>query len=135
MITVFTNGCFDILHIGHVKYLEAANNLGDVLIVGINSDKSIKLIKGDKRPIIPQNERLYIIGALRCVDCVMPFDDPTPIKLIETIRPDILVKGADWNIDDIVGKEFVKSYGGKVVTIPFESDTSTTKIIEKIKNL
>ena len=132
-VIVFTNGCFDILHAGHVSYLEEAKSLGDILIVGLNSDDSVRRIKGDKRPIIPQEERAYILSRLKPVDYVVIFEEDTPENLIKRIRPHILVKGGDWTPDKIVGKEFVESYGGKVVTIPFSFNTSTTAIIERIR--
>ncbi len=130
---VFTNGCFDIIHAGHAHYLKEAKKLGDILIVGLNSDSSIRKIKGLKRPIIPQEMRAYLLDSLKPVDFVVIFDEETPIELIKAIKPDILVKGGDWDIDKIVGKDFVESYGGKVITIPFKFDISTTKIIEMIK--
>ena len=132
-VIVFTNGCFDILHAGHVSYLEEAKSLGDILIVGLNSDDSVRRIKGDKRPIIPQEERAYILSRLKPVDYVVIFEEDTPENLIKKIKPHILVKGGDWTPDKIVGKEFVESYGGKVVTIPFSFNTSTTAIIERIR--
>jgi len=133
---VFTNGCFDILHAGHVDYLEKAKSLGDILVVGLNSDNSISRIKGEKRPIIPQNMRKKVLEALKSVDLVVIlvviFDEDTPLRLIKEIKPDILVKGGDWKIENIVGADFVQSYGGKVKTIDFEFDISTSKIIEEI---
>ncbi len=134
-VIVFTNGCFDILHAGHVSYLEEAKSLGDILIVGLNSDDSVRRIKGDKRPIIPQEERAYILSRLKPVDYVVIFEEDTPENLIKKIKPHILVKGGDWTPDKIVGKEFVESYGGKVVTIPFSFNTSTTAIIERIREM
>jgi rfaE bifunctional protein nucleotidyltransferase chain/domain len=135
---IFTNGCFDIIHAGHIKFLEAAKKVGgwnDWLIVGLNSDKSIRQIKGANRPIISQDLRVVVLEALEVVTNVVIFDEPTPEKLIKTIRPDFLIKGEDWNKDDIVGKDFVESYGGEVVRISFEVDISTSKIIEKIRKL
>ncbi|WP_333784562.1 D-glycero-beta-D-manno-heptose 1-phosphate adenylyltransferase [Thermocrinis sp.] len=132
---VFTNGCFDILHAGHADYLKKAKSLGDVLVVGINSDESIKRIKGEKRPIIPQHLRAFLLDSLKPVDYVVIFEEDTPLELIKAIKPDILVKGADWDLDKIVGADFVLSYGGKVERIEFSFDISTTKIIEKILNL
>lgn len=129
---VFTNGCFDILHAGHVDYLKKAKSKGDVLIVGLNSDNSIKRIKGDKRPIILEKERAYVLLGLKAVDYVVLFDEDTPAKLIEEIMPDVLIKGADWNIENIVGKEIVEKNGGKVETIEFISSQSTSGIINKI---
>ena len=132
---VFTNGCFDIIHAGHVDYLEKAKRLGDILIVGMNSDDSVRKIKGEKRPIIPQEMRAKVLSSLKPVDYVVVFEEDTPIKLIEAIRPDILVKGGDWELEKIVGRDFVESYGGKVMTIPFEFDISTSKIVERIVSL
>jgi len=131
-IMVFTNGCFDILHAGHIYYLNSARALGDFLVVGLNSDKSVKKIKGFPRPINSQEERAYALAGLECVDYIVLFDEETPERLIKTLKPDVLVKGADWEEDKIVGADFVKSYGGKVERISFKFNTSTTKIIEKI---
>ncbi|NPA94078.1 MAG: D-glycero-beta-D-manno-heptose 1-phosphate adenylyltransferase, partial [Thermodesulfobacteria bacterium] len=131
---VFTNGCFDILHPGHVSYLRKARNLGDFLVVGLNSDSSVRAIKGPSRPINSQEHRATVLAALAFVDFVVLFDEETPQKLIEELEPDILVKGADWEINQIVGADFVLSRGGEVVRIPFEEDISTTKIISTIKN-
>ena len=132
---VFTNGCFDILHAGHADYLKKAKSLGDILVVGINSDESIRRIKGEKRPIIPQELRAYLLDSLKPVDYVIIFEEDTPFELIKAIKPDVLVKGADWDVDKIVGADFVLSYGGKVERIEFSFDISTTKIIEKILKL
>lgn len=129
---VFTNGCFDVLHYGHVKYLQQAKNKGDVLIVGVNSDSSVKKIKGNMRPIVPQRQRMRVVAALESVDFVAVFKQPTPIKLIKSLKPDILIKGGDWKTKAIVGSEFVKSYGGKTITIPFVRGLSTSNLIEKI---
>jgi len=129
---VFTNGVFDLIHSGHVDYLSKAKNLGDVLIVGLNSDESVKRIKGDKRPILKQEERAFILTNLKPVDYVVFFDDNTPEKLISEIIPDILVKGADWAVDKIVGKDIVEKNGGKVMNIEFVNDQSTSKIIDLI---
>jgi rfaE bifunctional protein nucleotidyltransferase chain/domain len=131
-IMVFTNGCFDILHVGHIHYLNSARSLGDFLVVGLNSDESVKKIKGPLRPINSERERAYILSALECVDYIVFFDEETPENLIKELKPDILVKGADWEEEKIVGATFVKSYGGKVERVPFKFDVSTTKIIEKI---
>jgi len=131
-IMVFTNGCFDILHVGHVHYLSSARSLGDFLVVGVNSDESVKKIKGPLRPINSERERAYTLSALECVDYIVFFDEETPENLIKELKPDILVKGADWEEEKIVGATFVKSYGGKVERVPFKFDVSTTKIIEKI---
>ena len=132
---VFTNGCFDILHAGHVKYLTLAATYGQILILGLNSDRSVKIIKGDKRPVIGEDHRSIVMAALECIDHVVLFDDPDPGKLIETIIPDVLVKGADWPEDQIVGADFVKSNGGCIKRVVLEPDISTTKIIEKIGEL
>lgn len=129
---VFTNGCFDIIHAGHIDYLNKAKALGDVLIVGLNTDDSVKKIKGDKRPIINQDERAKIISNLKPVDYVVFFDEDTPAKLIDELVPDILIKGADWKMDEIVGGETVLANGGEVKTIEFVNDQSTSKIIELI---
>lgn len=129
---VFTNGVFDLIHSGHVDYLSKAKKLGDVLIVGLNSDDSVKRIKGDKRPILKQEERAFILSNLKPVDYVVFFDEDTPEKLIFEIIPDILVKGADWSVDKIVGKEIVEMNGGKVMNIKFVNDQSTSKIIDLI---
>ena len=129
---VFTNGCFDILHAGHVDYLKKAKECGDVLIVGLNSDKSVSEIKGEKRPIINENERAFILSNLKAVDYVVLFDEPTPKELIEKIIPDILVKGEDWQIENIVGKDIVEQNGGEVKTIKFITSQSTSNIIKKV---
>jgi len=129
---VFTNGVFDLIHAGHVDYLSKAKNLGDVLIVGLNSDDSVKRIKGDKRPILKQDERAFILSNLKPVDYVIFFDEDTPEKLISEIIPDILVKGADWAIEKIVGKDVVEKNGGRVMNIEFINDQSTSKIIDLI---
>jgi len=125
---VFTNGCFDILHAGHVDYLERAKSFGDILIVGVNSDASIRRIKGDKRPILPQGMRVRVLLGLRCVDAVSVFDEDTPYELIRAVEPDVLVKGADWRLEDIVGREFA----GRVERIPFSYNVSTSAIVDKI---
>ena len=132
---VFTNGCFDIIHAGHVRYLNKAKALGDILVVGLNSDSSVRTIKGPKRPIVPQRERAEILSALASVDYVVVFGDPTPIKLIEAIKPDILVKGADWAAKDIVGADIVKRYGGRLIRRKLVVGRSTTNIIKKISRL
>lgn len=131
---VFTNGCFDIIHAGHVDYLEKAKSLGDFLVVGLNSDESVRRLKGQSRPINPVNQRKRVLEGLKAVDLVVVFEEDTPERLIKEIKPDILVKGGDWKIENIVGADFVMSYGGKVYTIDFIYNTSTTKIIEKVKN-
>lgn len=129
---IFTNGCFDLLHIGHVRYLQAAKRLGDVLVVGVNSDESVKRLKGSTRPIQNESDRMEILAALSCIDLVCGFEEDTPKKLIELVRPNVLVKGGDWAADQIVGSDFVVSYGGEVLSLPFIPGRSTTKIIEKI---
>ena len=131
-IIVFTNGCFDILHAGHVRYLSAAKSLGDMLIVGLNSDISVKLIKGEKRPIVSQEQRAEVLAALFCVDYVALFDEPDPLNLICAIKPDILVKGADWAEDKIIGADVVKSAGGRVERITIVPNISTSEIISRI---
>lgn len=129
---VFTNGVFDILHSGHIDYLTKSKSLGDILIVGINSDSSVHRIKGEKRPIISERERAFIISSLKPVDYVTLFDEDTPQILIEDIIPDILVKGADWALDKIVGKDIVEKNGGRVQTIEFINNQSTSQIIKLI---
>ncbi len=129
---VFTNGCFDILHAGHVAYLKRARELGDVLVVGLNSDSSVRAIKGKLRPINKEADRAIVLSALYFVDFVTIFDGATPEKLIRAVKPDVLVKGADWKVEEIVGADFVRSCGGRVVRIPFIKGHSTTSVIEKI---
>jgi len=129
---VFTNGCFDILHAGHVRYLNDARNLGDLLVLGLNSDASVTRIKGALRPIVPQDERATVMAALESVDFITFFDDDTPLSLIEHLEPHILVKGGDWAEEDVVGRESVRKRGGRVVIIPETKGASTTNIIEKI---
>ncbi len=129
---VFTNGCFDLLHFGHVDYLQEAKKKGDILVVAVNSDASIRKIKGKKRPIIGEKNRLSVVAALQSVDYVVLFKEDTPLKVIKALKPDILVKGADWDKKDIVGSDFVLSRGGKVITIKLSKGYSTTDIIKKI---
>ena len=129
---VFANGVFDLLHPGHVRYLRHARSLGDALIVGVNSDRSVRGNRGSGRPITPEAERAEILAALDCVDGVVVFDDATPFALIQALQPDVLVKGADWAEDAIVGRDIVEARGGKVVRAPIEAGYSTTAIIEKI---
>lgn len=129
---VFTNGCFDLLHVGHVRYLQDAKALGDFLIVGLNSDSSVKKLKGEERPVQTQDDRAEVLAALGCVDFVVIFDEDTPLKLIETVQPDILVKGGDWAVDKIVGSQFVLSKGGVVKSLPFHQGRSTSSIIQKV---
>jgi D-beta-D-heptose 7-phosphate kinase/D-beta-D-heptose 1-phosphate adenosyltransferase len=131
---VFTNGCFDILHVGHVRYLTQARKMGDLLIVGLNTDRSVRKIKGDKRPIVTEKERAEVLAALEIVDYVVLFDEPDPLRLIAALKPDILVKGADWSKDEIVGREVVEKAGGKIARIPLVPGSSSTNVIEKILN-
>ena len=130
---VFTNGVFDLLHPGHLRYLTQARALGDVLIVGVNSDRSVRAIKGERRPITPELERVEILEALRAVDAVVVFDEDTPHAIISALQPDVLVKGADWAEDAIVGRDVVETRGGKVVRIPVERGYSTTAIVDRIQ--
>jgi rfaE bifunctional protein nucleotidyltransferase chain/domain len=129
---VFTNGCFDIIHIGHIRYLRSARQYGDILIVGLNSDESVRKIKGDKRPIVPQTERAEVLSSVRFVDYVVIFNEPDPYSVIAAVRPDVLVKGGDWSVDNIIGRDIVESYGGDVLTIPFIKGASSSGIIENI---
>ncbi len=129
---VFTNGCFDLLHPGHVRYLLQARALGDALIVALNSDRSVRELKGDKRPILMQDERAEVMAALACVDYVTIFDEPTPREVIAALLPDVLVKGGDWGVDRIVGREEVEAAGGQVMSLPFVDGCSTTDVIERI---
>jgi D-beta-D-heptose 7-phosphate kinase/D-beta-D-heptose 1-phosphate adenosyltransferase len=129
---VFTNGCFDILHRGHVDYLIKARALGDALIVGLNTDNSVKRLKGAGRPVVEEDDRAAVLAALSAVDYVCLFDEDTPYELIKSIVPDVLVKGADWSVQDVVGKDVVESAGGSVQTIEFLPNRSTSKIIQKI---
>ena len=130
---VFTNGCFDIVHCGHIKYLNSAKERGDLLFVGLNSDKSIKDLKGDNRPINGEQERKFFLENLKSVDFVEIFDEETPFNLIKDVRPEVLVKGGDWAADQIVGSEFVLSYGGSVESLLFVEGQSTTKIIQDLQ--
>ncbi len=131
-IIVFTNGCFDLLHVGHVRYLAEAKNQGDILVMGLNSDRSVSEIKGPDRPVTPENERAEVLAALECVDFVTLFDEPDPLDLIKAVMPDVLVKGADWPEDQIIGAREVKEAGGKVVRVKMAPGASTTGIIERI---
>lgn len=130
---VFTNGCFDILHAGHVNYLESAKKLGNVLVVGLNSDNSVKRLKGGGRPINNQTGRARVLAALESVDYVVFFNEPNPLKLITTLKPDVLVKGGDWSVDAIIGAKEVHAYGGMVKTIRYTKGYSTTQLIKRIK--
>ena len=132
---VFTNGCFDILHSGHIGYLNDAKNLGDLLFIGLNSDSSVRKLKGEQRPINDELERKCILENLKAVDFVEVFSEETPIELIKKVGPDYLVKGGDWPIDQIVGHEFVLKNGGIVKSLPFKDGYSTTSVIDKIKKL
>ncbi len=132
-VIVFTNGVFDLLHVGHLRYLAQARRLGDALLVGVNSDRSVRLIKGADRPIVSESERAEILEALACVDAVVIFDADTPAALIDALQPDILVKGADWAADAIVGRDIVEARGGRVVRIAIEPGHSTTNIVDAIK--
>ena len=132
---VFTNGVFDILHRGHVEYLAAAKSLGDELIVGINSDASVRKIKGPRRPVVVESDRAFLVSQLVPVDAVCIFEQETPYEVISALIPDILVKGADWKVDDVVGKDVVERSGGKVLTLPFVPQHSTTLVIERITEL
>jgi D-beta-D-heptose 7-phosphate kinase / D-beta-D-heptose 1-phosphate adenosyltransferase len=129
---VFTNGCFDLLHAGHVRYLEQAKSLGDILVVGINSDRSVRGLKGPRRPILPVEERTEILSGLGCVDYITVFDEATPLELISLLLPNVLVKGGDWTKDQIVGREVVEGSGGEVATLPLVEGSSTSTIIETI---
>jgi len=130
---VFANGCFDLLHVGHVSLLEQAKQAGDILIVGINSDRSVRSLKGPARPILPERERALLVASLGCVDFVTVFDEPTPYALISALKPTILVKGADWKADQIVGRDVVEREGGRVVRIRLVEGHSTTRLIGKIQ--
>lgn len=130
---VFTNGVFDLLHRGHVEYLEDARQLGDRLVVAVNSDASVTRLKGPTRPLVPERERVELLAALECVDLVIVFDDDTPLELIEAVAPDVLAKGGDWALDRIVGRELVEARGGRVVRVPVREGWSTTSIVERIR--
>ena len=130
---VFTNGCFDIFHVGHSRYLMDASRYGDILIVAVNSDSSVKKLKGPERPIVSENERMELLAALECVSYVVKFDEDTPIELIKTLKPDIITKGGDYKPEEVVGKEIVEAYGGEVIICPFVDGKSTTNIIKKIR--
>lgn len=129
---VFTNGCFDILHVGHLRYLQEARALGDFLLVGLNSDQSVKALKGPDRPVQNEEDRAEILLGLECVGAVVIFGEDTPSDLIQALHPDVLVKGGDWSVSQIVGSDFVQSYGGQVRSLPFHEGRSTTRIIKKI---
>ena len=129
---VFTNGCFDLLHVGHIRYLQQARRMGDLLVVGINSDESVRRLKGPSRPLQPEQDRAEILAGLACVDYVVSFHQDTPIVLIERLKPDVLVKGADWPVDKIVGRDVVEQSGGTVATISYVKGISTSGLIERI---
>jgi len=129
---VFTNGVYDLLHRGHVEYLEEARALGDRLVVGVNADESVRRLKGPERPLVPAAERAELLAALACVDLTVIFEEDTPARLIETLAPDVLAKGADWALEDIVGREFVESHGGRVARIAVREGLSTSVIIRRI---
>ncbi|HOD18262.1 MAG TPA: D-glycero-beta-D-manno-heptose 1-phosphate adenylyltransferase [Candidatus Cloacimonadota bacterium] len=130
---VFTNGCFDILHAGHVQYLEQAKKLGDILVVGLNSDASVRRLKGENRPINKQEDRALVLAALEFVDYIIIFEEDTPYELIKIVNPDVLVKGGDWKETDIIGADIVQAKGGTVLSLPLRPGLSTSKIIEEIK--
>ena len=129
---VFTNGCFDILHVGHVRYLNHARTLGDLLIVALNSDRSVRRVKGASRPVVPETERAEVLAALESVDYLFIFDDETPQRVIDAIVPDVLVKGSDWELSEIVGRETVENAGGSVLTVPLAEGSSTSEIIRRV---
>jgi D-beta-D-heptose 7-phosphate kinase/D-beta-D-heptose 1-phosphate adenosyltransferase len=129
---VFTNGCFDLIHTGHVRYLQQARALGDALAVAVNSDRTVRELKGDGRPILLEGERAEVLTALSCVDYVVVFDDLTPQNLIASLHPDVLVKGGDWKVEQIVGREEVEAAGGRVISLPYVEGASTSEIIERI---
>jgi rfaE bifunctional protein nucleotidyltransferase chain/domain len=133
-IVVFTNGCFDLLHRGHVHLLRRAKALGDLLIVGLNSDRSVAALKGPARPILPETDRIELIAAMEMVDYVVLFDEPDPFRVIEAILPDVLVKGGDWSAERIVGADIVAEHGGHVEVVPYLSGFSTTELIERIRS-
>jgi D-glycero-beta-D-manno-heptose 1-phosphate adenylyltransferase len=132
---VFTNGCFDIIHPGHVDYLERARSMGDGLVVGLNSDASVRRLKGPLRPVNDQRSRARVLAALQCVDYVVIFDEDTPLELIQKVRPDVLVKGGDWSVERIVGRDVVEEAGGSVCSIPLLAGHSTTSTVERIVDM
>jgi D-beta-D-heptose 7-phosphate kinase/D-beta-D-heptose 1-phosphate adenosyltransferase len=131
----FTNGCFDILHVGHVRYLREAKKTADVLVLALNSDSSVRSIKGENRPLVPENERAEVLAALEFIDFVTIFPELTPLELINYLKPDVLIKGGDWPEEKVVGREEIKKWGGRVAIIPEVKGKSTTNIVEKIKSL
>ena len=130
---VFTNGCFDLLHLGHVRYLQEARALGDALAVAVNSDRSVRNLKGRGRPLTPERERMEVLAALECVDWVCRFDAPTPLRLIRLVSPDVLVKGGDWPVESIVGRKWVEGSGGKVISVPLVKGLSTSALVRRIR--
>ena len=130
---VFTNGCFDIIHRGHIEYLNQAKSLGNFLVIGLNSDSSTKKLKGENRPVNNEVDRAFVLSNLKCVDAVIIFNEDTPYNLIKLIKPDFLTKGGDWKEDQIIGSDIVKEYGGKTISLNFVNSYSTSNIIEKIK--
>lgn len=130
---VFTNGCFDLLHVGHTRYLETAKSYGDVLVVAVNSDRSVRQIKGDKRPVLPENERAELLAALSTIDYVLIFDEPDPCYILSKIIPHILVKGGDWSTDAVIGRDIVENAGGRVILVPEIPGRSTSAIIQSIQ--
>ena len=131
---VLTNGCFDLLHVGHVRTLQAARALGDVLVLALNSDASVRRLKGPDRPVIPQNERAELLDALTCVDYVVIFDEPDPRRIVTALEPDVLVKGGDWTPETVIGREEVEARGGRVVVLPDIPGARTSTLIEKVRN-
>jgi rfaE bifunctional protein nucleotidyltransferase chain/domain len=132
---VFSNGCFDLLHPGHIETLQKARNLGDALVVDLNSDRSVHQMKGAGRPIVPERERAEVLAALECVDAVVIFDEPTPREIVTELLPDVLVKGGDWSSDQIIGREEVEAAGGRVVSVPVVTGYSTSAMVGKIRKL
>ena len=132
---VFTNGCFDLLHPGHVRYLSEARSLGDALVVALNSDRSVRALKGEGRPILDEQERSEVIAALEAVDYVIVFDEETPLELIVDLLPDVLVKGGDWPLDQIIGRQEVEAAGGRVISLPYIEGSSTSDIIERVAKI
>ncbi len=130
---VFTNGCFDLLHRGHVVLLQKARRLGDCLITGLNSDDSVRRLKGQERPRVGQEDRAFVLSSLRCVDCVVVFEEDTPLRIVELLRPDILVKGGDYTVDEVVGKDAVEREGGRVVIVPYVEGCSTSALLGDIR--
>lgn len=131
---VFTNGCFDLIHVGHLRYLQAARSLGDCLVVATNGDASLRRLKGPTRPILPVDQRLKVLAGFACVDFVLSFDDDTPHRLLHAIRPGVLVKGANYSIGGVVGREVVEAYGGRVLTVALTENRSTSDLVERIRS-